>query len=264
MMLNPVHFTPQQSTPQQLMEIHINTLYGVDAQGRLRCVNEIGEPPAPLFYMGRTLEGNTWRFRHDLPADMVDELDYLCDAEPVATDLTTPPQNYASIWAVLREHATLQGQAEYRGLAYWMPTGIENGIENGIDVATADKIDVVPITASNSTCCQTTFPWLPPLLRESLADDQNMGPIAAVLVRARAVALCFCSRRPGQATEAGVETLAAYRGQGYGTAAVAAWAAMVRRLGCLPLYSAAWDNFASQAIARKLQMVTYGADWSIR
>ena len=248
-MLNAEHLTSE-----QLMDIHIHTLYGVDGQGRLRYVNEIGEPPAPLFYMGRTLHGNTWHFRHDLPADLVDELNLLCHAEPVATDLTAPPQNYAAIWAVLREHPTVQGQAEYRGLAYWMPNGIE----------AAGDIDVVPITAVNVECCLVTFPWLLPLLRDALASDQNMGPIAAVVVQARAVALCFCSRRPGQATEAGVETLAAYRGRGYATAAVAAWAAMVRQSGCMPLYSAAWDNFASQAIARKLQMVTYGADWSIR
>jgi hypothetical protein len=35
-------------------------------------------------------------------------------------------------------------------------------------------------------------------------------------------------------------------------------------LGCIPLYSTSWDNLASQAIARKLQMVLYGEDWSIQ
>ena len=249
-------------TPSQCMDIHINTLYCVDEQDRLRCVNEIGEPPAPLFYLGRTLLGNTWRFRHDLPAAIAAQLNTLCESEPVATDLTRLPQNYAAILAVLREHWVAGGPQEYRGLAYWIPDHIddigEKAIED-IEINIDAHTNVVSITKSNIDLCQRTFPWLSPLLH-----DKNVGPIAATVVAEQAVALCFCSRRPGFATEAGVETLAAYRGRGYATATVRAWAAAVKRLGCRPFYSTTWDNLASQAIARKLQMVMYGADWSIR
>jgi hypothetical protein len=92
----------------------------------------------------------------------------------------------------------------------------------------------------------------------------SRGTLAAAIAQGSAVAVCFCARRPGLASSAGVETLVAFRNQGYATATVARWAAEVRRLGQLPLYGTSWDNLASQAVARKLKMVLYGEDWSIQ
>jgi hypothetical protein len=253
----------------ELMEVHINTLFCFNAEGRLAAVNEIGEPPAPFFYMGRTQEGNFWRFRHDLPATLIDELERLCRTEPVATDLAHPPQNYAAMRAAIGKYLPLAQQKEYRGPAYWIPEVKQSEEDSGRLVparegdAGAPRIstaaNVVLISESNSKLVQKTFPWLIPLLL-----DKDVGPVAAAVVRGKAVCLCFCSRRPAQATEAGVETLPEYRGKGYATSTVAAWAAEVSRLGCIPLYGTSWDNLASQAVARKLGMVRYGEDWSIQ
>lgn len=229
---------------RDLMALHINTLFHSDAAGRLRSVNELGDPPAPRFYLGRTLRGNLWRFRYDLPVPLVAELDALCQAEPIATDFATPPQQYAAIKALLQTHAPIQ--EEYRGPGWWVPEGNQSAV------------NVVLIDKSNAYLVETTFPWV---LREEAYD---VGPVTATLDQGRGVTICFCSRIPGQATEAGLETLAEFRGKGYATAAVIAWAAAVRKRGCLPLYSTSWDNLASQAIARKLGMVFYGEDWSLR
>jgi RimJ/RimL family protein N-acetyltransferase len=230
---------------RELMELHLHTLYRCDADGRLRCVNEVGEPPAPRFYLGRTHQGNLWRFRHDLPAATAAQLDRLCRAEPPTADLARPPQHEAAIRAVLHDHAPLTG--EYRGPAYW------------IAEETPPPANAVLISDANADLLRAGFPWM-------LAWRRNpaVGPVAAVVEQGQVVAVCFCSRLPGQATEAGVETLAAFRGQGHATAAVAKWAAEVRRQGIIPLYSTAWQNLASQAIARKLKMVLYGEDWSIQ
>ena len=230
-------------TDQDWMTLHIATLFRSDAAGRLRTVNEAGDPPAPRFYLGRTLRGNLWRFRHDLPATLVAELDALCRSEPIATDLASPPQQYAAIKALLQAHRPLQ--AEYRGPAWWVPEGNQ------------PATNVVLIDKTNAHLLEATFPWV---LRE---EPYNVGPVAATLDQGRGVTICFCSRIPGQATEAGLETLAPFRGKGYAVAAVIAWAAAVRKMGCLPLYSTSWENLASQAVARKLGLVLYGEDWSV-
>ena len=78
-----------------------------------------------------------------------------------------------------------------------------------------------------------------------------------------AVALAFCSRIPGQATEAGVETIPAARGRGYAGAVVATWANALLSRSVLPMYSTSWDNVASQRIAAKFGMLRYGEDWSV-
>ena len=231
----------------ELMEMHITTLFCCTADGHLRCVNEAGAPPAPRFYMGRTPQGNLWRFRDDLPAATMEKLDALCRAEPLATDFTSPPQNEVQIKAVLGEHIALHDPQESRGPAYWVA-------EDHPPLA-----NTVLIGEANADLLRGDFAWALPL-----AQSQEIMPITATIEEGRAVSCCFCSRRPGQATEAGVETVAAFRGKGYATSAVSAWAAAVRASGCVPLYSTFWDNFASQAIARKLQMVFYGEDWSIR
>ena len=88
-------------------------------------------------------------------------------------------------------------------------------------------------------------------------------PIVAVVEEGHAVSVCFCARRSDRAAEAGLETAAAYRGRGFGTRVVAAWALAVRASGRIPLFSTSWSNDASLAVARKLRLVTYAVAWSI-
>ena len=224
------------------MELLINVSFCCDPEGRLRAVNEPEKPPAPRFYMVRTAVGNHWRFRYDLPAATIQQLNQLCEAEPLSADLTRPPQQYTVIKAVLEAQAPLQD--EYRGPVYWIPPGRPR------------PANVVLIAATNAQLLQPLFPWVLPL-----PQNPRRGALVATVAQGMAVALCYCARIPDQVTRAGVETAEPFRGQGYATAAVAGWAAEVRRLGLIPLYGTSWDNLASQRIAQKLGMVCYGEDW---
>jgi RimJ/RimL family protein N-acetyltransferase len=225
-----------------LMELQVETLYRCDPDGRLRCVNEPGDPPAPRFFMGRTAGGNLWRFRHDLPADLVQTLEQICRAEPTSDELTQPPQGYAGIRAALAADAPIV--SEFRGPAYRAPV---------------DMPHLPGAMLIEATSVQMLDRWFADLI----PGWEAAQPIAVVLEQASAVAVCFCSRVGDRAAEAGVETVPAFRGRGYAAAAVATWAAEVRWRGLLPLYSTSWDNLASQGVARKLGMQRYGEDWSI-
>jgi len=225
----------------QLMEIQVETLYRCDEVGRLRCINEPGDPPAPRFFMGRTPQGNLWRFRHDLPAEIAQQLEALCRSEPVGADLAHAPLRYDAIRAVLQAQAPIE--EEFRGPAYRIPDGVQ------------PPSGVLLVSEANEHLLQ---PWFPELL--PVAQQQT---VAAVIEEGAAVAVCFCARLTSRAAEAGVETAPAFRSRGYATAAVAGWAAEIRRRGRIALYSTAWDNLASQGIARKLGMRLYGEDWSI-
>jgi RimJ/RimL family protein N-acetyltransferase len=100
-------------------------------------------------------------------------------------------------------------------------------------------------------------------LRDWLPEVAVRHPCFVIAREGRAVAICCSSRRTSRVAEAGVETIPAYRGQGFGAAVVAAWAAEIRALGLLPLYSTSWDNEASQGVARRLGMIRYGIDVSL-
>ncbi len=232
----------------ELMAIQINTLFRTNAAGRLLYVNEPGAdetcPPAPRFFMGRTLEGNLWRFRADLEPEIVSELEQLCRNEPVTSDLTMPLCQSSAIREVLARTAPIQ--KEEQGPAYWV------AIDQPVTA------HAVLITPANLELLRVNFPdWLKP------PPYYELGPAAVTVVDGLAVAICCCVRVPGRATEAGVETAAAYRGKGYAPAAVAFWAAAVRQVGIIPFYDTSWENLASQRVAQKLGMVQYGEDWSI-
>ena len=92
-------------TDLDLMTLHIHALFLLDDQDRMLAVNEPDPPQAPRLYLGRTTSGNIWRFRHDLPDDVVRDLEPLLRAEPPALDLTQPPQCLAAVQAVLTRHA---------------------------------------------------------------------------------------------------------------------------------------------------------------
>ena len=97
------------------------------------------------------------------------------------------------------------------------------------------------------------FPFTATWLRES-------WPCYAMLVDGRAVAICDSARRTAHVAEAGVDTVAEYRGRGYAALVTAAWAQAIRATGITPVYSTSHDNHASQAVARKLGLREFGWD----
>jgi len=68
---------------------------------------------------------------------------------------------------------------------------------------------------------------------------------------------------PRAAHEAGVETLPEFRGNGFAKEVTAGWARAVDALGAIPMYSTSWQNTASQAVAKKLGLICYGAEFHI-
>ena len=224
-----------------LLDLQIATLFRLDAAGDLLAINEPGDPPAPRLFLGRTPSGNRWWLRHDLPAALRDELARILAAEPSATDLAAPPEGAAALRAALAARAPLTN--EWGGPAWDFPEALPRQ-----EPAATVLTDAAPL--------RRTFPgWA--------ADFERCQPGAAILHKGEAVAVCFSARTSAGATEAGVNTLPAWRGRGYARAVVTAWAEAVRTAGRIPLYSTSWDNAASRAVARGLGLRLYAADFHL-
>lgn len=229
-------------TDLELLRMQVEALYLSDDGGRLSGINE-PEPsqPAPRFFLGRTSQGNLWRTRFDLPPDLTAALEQLAADEPVARNLAQSPRYEAEYLHLLNAHqprATI-----FSGPAYTLP-------------AFDPPDQAVMITPENKTLVLAHFSWL-------FATLADYAPVAAVIADEAAVAVCFSSRLTPRAAAAGVYTEAGYRGRGYAADAVRAWAAAVRASGRVAFYDTSWTNAASQAVARKLGAVQYGADYSI-
>lgn len=223
----------------ELMRMHVHGLFTHDARGRMVPVNEPGGAPAPRFFLGRTAEGSVWRFRHDVDDDLARELERLCRAEPAGDDFRLSPgaaETYAALLAPV--------QRTWAGPAYHVPRDLP---ASG---------DAVRITTANAEL-------LRPHLEAWLGDVATAQPLLVSAERGRAVSICASVRITSEADEAGVETAAAFRGRGHAARAVSAWAAAVRELGRVPLYSTSWENAASQALARSLGLRRFGADLHI-
>ncbi|HEY8600329.1 MAG TPA: GNAT family N-acetyltransferase [Thermomicrobiales bacterium] len=224
-----------------IMAIQAAALFRLDAAGRILAINESDPSPAPRLFIGRTGEGNRWHCRHDLPESLACEIDALLVAELPSAELRAPLRCDKPLRALLHAHAPIAGV--WSGPAWYCPAGI----------AAPRPVAAVQLTAS--TALEKHFPgWA--------RDFVNSQPCIAVLDGDDAVAVCCSSRLSPDAAEAGAETVPGYRGRGYAASTVAAWATAIRATGRLPLYSTAWDNLASQGVARTLGLTLYGADLS--
>src|SRR5262249_32209759 len=92
---------------------------------------------------------------------------------------------------------------------------------------------------------------------------EKYSPCVAIVEDGKAVSISHSSRLTRRVAEAGLETLAPYRGRGYAIQVTTAWAIAVRESGRLPLYSTQWENTASQGVARRLGLRLYAEDLHI-
>jgi hypothetical protein len=226
------------------MELHVATLFTHNKDRRLQHINDVTRAPAPRFFFGCTPGGNLWRFRHDLPENIIRELEGLALSEPISLNLREPPINGAAFMEILQAHGEIQ--QVWMGPAYCFPDTIT------IEPST----NVVEMTPDNAELLQDSFP-------DVLSELEWSQPCVAVIEDGKAVAICCSVRMSAQAHEAGVETLEGYRRRGYATSVAAGWAIAVREGGRIPLYSTSWENIASQGVARKLGLVLYGVDFHV-
>lgn len=233
-------------TDLELMNIHVSALFTHDTESRLLFVNEPGGAliPAPRLFLGRTRAGNVWRFHADLPEKLCEELDALCaDEPPVNGAFNEPLRHLETFVRLLESNAPLQEVSS--GPAYQFTRH-----------KPPSKSLLAVVTKDNAGLLQGGF-------EEMVAELPTWQPFVALVENNRAVSVCRSVRIAPDAHEAGVETLPEFRGKGYAKDVVAEWARLVRAAGVVPLYSTAWENNASQAVARKLHLQCYGADFSI-
>jgi RimJ/RimL family protein N-acetyltransferase len=232
-------------TDLEFMSIHVRALFTHDAESRLLFVNEPGSAfaPAPRFFLGRTRAGNVWRFRADLPENLIRELGSLCtDEPPLSNELDEPPRHAERYVRLLETDAPVEKVS--KGPAYYFAENI------------APSRQPVAVTEKDAESLQGGF-------EELIEEISAWQPFVAYIEDGRAVSVCRSVRITPEAHEAGVETLPDFRGKGYAKDVTAEWARRVRAAGALPLYSTSWENKASQALARKLRLECYGADFGV-
>ena len=225
-----------------LLEIQLEVLLSRDAGGRLTVTRDPVARPAPRLFLGRSREHNVWAVRRDVDPAMSDALDRLCAAEPTlaAPCLDAIPACRARVRELLAPVTV-----EYRGPAYVLPERLPHDGRARV------------VAAGESGAWLDAFPWL-------AETFEAVAPVVVAFEMGQPAAVCHSPRgRTIRAAEAGVETLAPFRGRGLATAAVACWARAVQASGRLALYGTSWENAASQAVARRLSAEVHGENWHV-
>lgn len=228
-------------TTATLMQLHADVLFTYDPHGQMQQANEPwpDRGPAPLFFLGLPITGTpVCRYRYDVPDALVQTLETLAATTPATGIPAYPPQQVAQY-----QHL-LQSDKWEAGPSFLVP--------ETFTVATPG----IPLTAEHTTMLGPELAWLGPEL-------DYVQPCAAVIADGQVASVCRSVRITAAAHEAGIETLPAFRGKGYAAAALAGWAAMVRKTGALPLYSTSWSNHASRSVARKAGLLCYGSTLTI-
>ncbi len=226
-----------------LMRRHTGALFTTNTSGQMLTINEPwGGGPAPRLFLGRTERGNIWSVRSDLAVSLVAELAALCRAEPIGVALQSPPRHIDTYIRLLEAHAPVS--QVWTGPAYHFAH------------VQRPSRSLLTITETNAACLQRGF-------EELIPEVRAWQPFLGLVEENRVVSVCRSARITSVAHEAGVETLADFRGKGYAKEVVAGWARLVQSMGAMPLYSTSWENHASQAVAKKLNLLQFGADFHI-
>lgn len=220
----------------ELLALRARVLFVHDESGDIVALNEAGNPAAPLVYLARAADATLLRFAPG--------------ASPALREVVSRFVAALPSWrrgeggnAVARELAAIAGlaAAPWQGPAFRFPPPL-----------------FPPMGAME------LYPAHARLLHPELAlwgpDLTRSRPALAVLRAGQAVSICCSSRSIREAAEAGVETVAAFRGQGCAGLAVTAWADAVRASGRIPFYSTSWENGASLSVAAKLDLIEFGED----
>jgi hypothetical protein len=221
-----------------LMNLRTEIDFTYDARGRMLLTNEPcseARRPAPRFTVGRARGGHMARFGATLPEANVDALQRFIDGLSPVESLRFPESTLSTL------RALMGGPETGGGPAYRFPADIPS------------LSGVTRLTEGNRDLARETFAWL----HREVADWQ---PCFVVIVDGAVVSACYSSRIGPRAAEAGVDTLAEFRGRGYAAAVTAAWGSEIRAIGRIPIYSTGWTNLASQGVARRVGLEQFGAD----
>ena len=225
---------PQLITPA----MELTTGFVLDDRGRIVSTREPQASHGPLFTILRSSTESAWAVHRDVPEELAEQIAVLARQEPPVRDLQAAPV-YAA------EYLSLTGgRPGFAGPAFLFPETL---------VSTASLVVV-----DDERQLQRNFRgW------ELGEISAGRAPVLAVMEDGFPVSICFCARRSDTAAAAGLETAEAYRGRGLGPRVTAAWAMAVRATGRVPLYSAAWSNEPSLAVARKLGLTAHASFWSV-
>lgn len=216
----------------ELMENYVNVLFKHDTENRVTVVNEPPYDVATRIFIGGTNLGSVVRYSNKLDASLVGKLEQVIG--------TNPDAYLGEVINVLSIDSKLNNL--WIGPAYVFSV-----------VRDKAHTQAIQVTHENKELLKPYFPY-------TFEDFEHKQPCFVIVEDDIPVSICCSARSTTKADEASIFTHEDYRGRGYGIDVTNVWATEVQKQGRIALYSTSWDNFASQSLAMRLELLRYGTD----
>lgn len=218
-------------THTALLDLHVKSLFTLDENENLLTINEPWNQsqPAPSLYVGTTCDGFQKFFvRAKTDALLRSKMETLFSQK-------AEPEHYVEL---------LGGGEISKEICYCFAEKIP--AKESCLLLTPENIAAVNLGE---------FSWL--------AEEISFVQPCFVFLHEQTVVSVCRSVRIDRAHEAGIETAADFRGKGYASVVLAAWAKELIHRGNIPLYSTHSTNLSSQRLAEKFGLRLFATGFHI-
>ena len=229
---------------QQLIDSRPELLFRINPAGELAGVNEPAEPdndqaPKLYLFLGK---------KECIVRKSVDLTDAWLQNLRNAIGQIVDNGDYAS--------SEIEDLVYMSSRVFWKRISVKSCFAFYIPKTDGFDDGVIEIDQNNKSCLQRNFPY-------AYVHLNYLAPLVANVVNGEAVAICRTVRRHSLALECGVDTIAEFRGKGFGTEVARSWARKVWNINLIPCYSVHRENKASLAIVNKIGINRYGMDVTV-
>ena len=238
-----------------LVRIDLACSFVFDTAGRIKRTNAPDATRGPRLYLSGCRDGNVLALGHDVSDAVAREIESLATDEPPLATLDAVPRHLDRFLALLGRDVPVE---EWMTGPRWVvPDGFtfeDHGLLVRSGSAEGDAL-VERLREHGMT---------PDLRVEGFHDPGDFWPPWCALLDGDEVAsICFAARLGSRGAEAGVTTMAPYRGRGFATAATAGWATHPELRRHALFYSTSHQNVASQHVAQRLGLRFLGSSLRI-
>lgn len=239
----------------ELLHVEVDTLWERDAGGRLIHARRPDRTPAPHVVLAVCNNGAALFIGAHVPEHVAAALHETHAGNSERQRPSNQPASFASFAATLEHH--LGATVVTSGPTYVVP---EHGVTYAPNAATIRRS-----TDDDADALAQSAPpeanWGEGEWRDLI--DGKLGPWAMAMVDEAIVSICHSARLSARGAEAGTWTEPRFRGQGYASAATAAWVKLLAGTGRHVFYSTSADNRSSQRVAERLRLRQIGWLWRI-
>ena len=239
----------------EILDIHRQTAFTFDAQGRMIHESAPNQSPGRRFSFAGCRDGNLAVVRADVPEPVARELVHLVASEPPLASPESEPVHLEEYRDLLQVEAA--AVEHYHGLLWVFPDTLEYQAPTEL---------VLSGTREGDRLLQGLGDSMPASLIDVgfRTQEDLWQPWCIAMANGQIASIAETGRTGAAGAEVGVDTDVHVRGQGFGAAASAGWSQHPRISQVMRFYSTGRENASSRRLAERLGLRFLGSTFAVQ